>query len=91
MLQPPSAPGSMRDQAEISSLQGQRARQGEQPLAFLLDAAVLSSPGSSEVRQISKSVVFGLPITTAVFPSSARRIDANASSCEERAKTSASV
>ena len=39
----------------------------------------------------SNSIVFGFAMTTACFPSSMRRMCLKASSCEQRAKVSASV
>ena len=57
----------------------------------LFSFIVLKSPGRSEVRHTWNSAVFGLAITTAVFPSSTRRMWPNASSCEHSANVSASV
>ena len=57
----------------------------------LLFANVLKRPGSKEVRQTWNSIVFGFAITTALLPSSSRRMYLKASSCEHNAKVNASV
>eukprot|EP01139_Manchomonas_bermudensis_P009680 Amastigsp_a339439_708.p3 type:complete len:214 gc:universal Amastigsp_a339439_708:281-922(+) len=58
---------------------------------LLFSARVLSSPGTRSVRTISESAVFGLAMTTALVPSSTRRMRAKQSALEQRAKVSASV
>mmetsp|Transcript_4397 Transcript_4397/g.12386 ORF Transcript_4397/g.12386 Transcript_4397/m.12386 type:complete len:213 (-) Transcript_4397:1191-1829(-) len=83
-LAPTSAEGSWSTMSDTS-----KYFQGKASLR--LEAAVLRSPGTRLVRHSSKSVVLGLPMVTAVLPSSLSCIAAKASSWEHRAKHSVSV